>query len=55
MLAADTWRPAIAARLAALDWPAVIADVRPFLESSAHPDLLTRENLLQVLEGTPHV
>ncbi len=54
-LTADTWRSAIASRLAALDWALIVADVRPFLEPSAHPDLLTRENLLRVLEGTPHV
>jgi hypothetical protein len=49
-LTADTWRSAIAGRLAALDWDHLVADVRPFLEPSAHPDLLTRDNLLRVLE-----
>ena len=36
-------------RLQSLDWRQVTDDVRPFLEPSADPDLLTRENLMRVL------
>lgn len=32
-LAEDTWRPAVAARIAGVEWKAVEADIRPFLES----------------------
>lgn len=44
-LTADNWRGAVSGRLQELDWPRVVADVRPFLESPADVSLLTRENL----------
>ncbi len=44
-----TWRAAVRERLQAADWAQAVADVRPFLESSAEADLLTLENLARVL------
>jgi hypothetical protein len=43
------WRGVVRERLQVLDWRQVIDDVRPFLEPSADPNLLTRENLMRVL------
>ncbi len=43
------WRGVVRERLQALDWRQVTDDVRPFLEPSADPHLLTRENLIRVL------
>jgi hypothetical protein len=43
------WRGVVRERLQVLDWRQVIDDVRPFLEPSTDPNLLTRENLMQVL------
>jgi hypothetical protein len=39
------WRGAVRERLENLDWPRIVSDVRPFLESSADVELLTAENL----------
>jgi hypothetical protein len=44
-----TWRRVVADRLRDADWKQVVADVRPFLEPGADADLLTPENLAQVL------
>lgn len=49
-LTQNTWREAVRARLETMDWKRIIDDVRPFLETSADPNLLTRENMLRVLE-----
>ncbi len=43
------WRDAVHRRLEAVRWDRVVADVRPFLEPSADPALLTPENLMRVL------
>lgn len=43
------WREAARRRLQAAPWDRVVADVRPFLEPSADPALLTQENLMRVL------
>ena len=45
------WRDAIRARLQSVDWEPSVADVRPFLEPSADARLLTRENLIRLLEA----
>jgi len=45
----DNWRVEVRKRLKAVEWQSVVNDVRPFLESSADPKLLTHENLLRVL------
>jgi hypothetical protein len=36
-------------RLQTLAWDQIVADVRPFLEPSANPDLLTLENVMRVI------
>jgi hypothetical protein len=48
-LSRDNWRKVVRKRLKAIPWQHVMNDVRPFLEPGANPNLLTRENLLQVL------
>ena len=45
----DSWRMNVRQRLQAVPWARVTADVRPFLEPAADPDLLTLENLIRVL------
>jgi hypothetical protein len=45
----SNWRPLVRNRLQTLAWDQVVADVRPFLEPSADLDLLTLENVTQVL------
>jgi hypothetical protein len=46
---ADNWRGLVRERLQTVAWDRVVADVRPFLEPSADPGLLTPENLLRVI------
>jgi hypothetical protein len=48
-LTEDNWRAAVRTRLQNVEWQSVVIDVRPFLEPSADPTLLTQENLLRVL------
>lgn len=45
VLTQDDWRNAVSERLEDLDWPRIVADVRPFLESPADVSLLNRDNL----------
>lgn len=49
-LTGATWTDPVRDRLRSLDWKAVVADVRPFLEDAAAADLLTPENLLRALD-----
>ena len=49
-LTEENWREVVRGRLETLDWSVVVADVRPFLPTSGELDLLTRDNLLRVLE-----
>jgi hypothetical protein len=49
-LSAQTWRGAVADHLARADWARVVPDVRPFLERVRDADLLTRTNLLRLLQ-----
>ncbi len=51
-LTETTWRAAVRARLAEVNWSQAAADVRPFLEPGAAADLLTAENLLGLLRET---
>jgi hypothetical protein len=46
---AHNWRDMVRHRLQTLAWDRVIADLSPFLESSAELDLLTPENVMRVL------
>jgi len=48
-LSEDNWRAALRERLQTVAWEHVVDDVRPFLEASADPSLLTPENLTRVL------
>lgn len=48
-LTEHNWREMVRNQLQTLAWDQVVADVRPFLEPSAHLDLLTLENVTQVL------
>lgn len=48
-LTGETWRAAVRSRLQQAEWQKVVADVRPFLAPGANLELLTRENLMQVL------
>ena len=48
-LTASTWRAAVRSRLRTLPWERVAAEVRPLLEPSADPDLLTLDNVMRVL------
>jgi len=45
----NNWRAAVRKRLESVDWQPAMNDVRPFLEPGVDPNLLTRENLLQLL------
>jgi len=45
----DNWQDLVADRLQGVTWNDVVRDVRPFLEPSAHVELLTMENVLRVL------
>lgn len=49
LLTEGDWREAVHQRLQAVSWDQVVSDVRPFLEPSADPALLTPENLMRVL------
>jgi hypothetical protein len=48
----DNWRQVVYARLESISWEQALEDVRPFLAATEELDLLTRENILQLL--TPH-
>jgi len=48
-LTEHNWREMIRNRLQTVAWDRVADDVRPFLEPSANPDLLTPENVMRVL------
>ena len=49
-LTKDTWREVIKQKVRGLPWNRVVDDVAPFLEKEAEIQLLTRENLLRLLE-----
>ena len=46
----DDWRHAVVGRLDALDWKAVLADLRPFVEHQADLDMLSKEAIRKLLE-----
>ena len=49
-LNADSWRGVVRGKVSELSWKNVFEDVAPFLEKEAEIQLLTRENLLRLLE-----
>ena len=46
----EDWRTLVQTRLKEMDWDRVRADVSPFLERTEDTSLLTRENLLSLLD-----
>jgi len=50
-LTPDNWRETMVRRVNALTWDRVVADVKPFLQSERGIQMLTRENLLNVLHA----
>lgn len=44
------WRDLVKERIAAMEWKRVVADVQPFLERTENLAVLTRENVLSLLE-----
>ena len=44
-----SWRGVVRDRLQTIPWERMLADVRPFLESGAEAELLTREHVLRLL------
>ena len=50
-LSPENWRDIVYQSIAGLQWEQVMADVRPFLEQESQITLLTRENLVRVLEN----
>jgi len=50
-LTESAWREAVRNRLEGVAWDQAVADVRPFLEPSADPSLLTLENMQRLLEA----
>jgi hypothetical protein len=49
-LTRTSWATAVRARLRAVRWEALAADVRPLLESAADRELLTRETITRLLD-----
>ena len=50
-LSPENWRDIVHQSIAGLQWERVMADVRPFLEQESQITLLTRENLMRILEN----
>jgi predicted nucleotidyltransferase component of viral defense system len=48
-----TWRQAVQSHVSGLQWPRLVADVLPFLESPEDRHLMTAETLVQLLEQRP--
>jgi predicted nucleotidyltransferase component of viral defense system len=46
----ENWREVVGQNIASLQWERVVANVRPFLEQESQIPLLTRDNLMRVLE-----
>jgi predicted nucleotidyltransferase component of viral defense system len=49
-LTEQSWRGAVRQRIETIDWERALPDVLPFLEPGTDANLLTKENLLKVLE-----
>ena len=48
-MSVDNWRHVVYERLQSISWEQALEDVRPFLAATEELDLLTRENILQLL------
>ncbi len=51
-LSEDNRRNLVREKVDTMSWQAVVDDVRPFLDTTADANLLTRENLDQLLSNT---
>ena len=49
-LPAGGWREAVERRLRALDWKAVLADLRPFVERTSDLEMITPARILALLQ-----
>jgi len=49
-LSREGWRAAVKRRLEALDWKAVVTDLRPFVERQSDLEVLSKEALYKLLE-----
>ena len=47
---AREWPALVGTKLRGMDWPKALADLRPFIENPHEIELLTRDNLLRLLE-----
>ena len=54
-LLAGTWRAVVLQRLESIAWARTLVDVRPFLEPSADPGILTLANLRRLLLAACHL
>lgn len=50
-ITADNWCAQTSNRLRTFDWDKVVADVKPFIEKKTELDLLSKENILSLLEA----
>ena len=48
---AENWRNKISVLISMYDWDKVMADVRPFVEKQRDLEMLTKENLIKLLEN----
>ncbi|MFY9825418.1 MAG: nucleotidyl transferase AbiEii/AbiGii toxin family protein [Thermoanaerobaculia bacterium] len=51
-ISAESWRTPVLDRIQNADWSRIVADVQPFLDDPSEIDLLTRENLAQLISGS---
>lgn len=49
-ITANNWRNKISEKICSLDWSKVLRDVKPFIEKKIEVDLLTKNNLLDILK-----
>ncbi len=50
-LTPETWRDVVQEKIENLDWEQVLIDVTPFIEHTSELNILTHENILQLLES----
>ena len=47
----DNWRKETVARMLRYHWDNVLADDQPFIEKQQDSEMLTKDNLIKLLEG----
>jgi len=50
-LTAENWRAVVRSRIESISWEQVLDDVRPFLAAQQEAELLTKENLINLLKS----